>query len=109
MAFFWGVTYVGETDNYESFGTSTAGWYDDEVVDLDLVAEARTYHHLSVSREFENGFTGRLGVANVFDEEPPRMSAYTTGSEVSVLGQVAFYSQYDWYGRRFFLDVTKAF
>ncbi len=108
-SFFWGVSYVGETDNYESFGTSTAGWYGDDVVDLDLTAESRMYHHFSVSREFDNGFTGRFGVANVFDEEPPRMSSYTTGSEVSVLGQVAFYSQYDWYGRRYFVDLTKAF
>jgi len=78
-------------------------------VDLDLTAEARTYHHTSVSRQFASGLTARLGVANVFDEEPPRMSSYTTGAEVSVLGQVAFYSQYDWYGRRYFLDVSMAF
>jgi iron complex outermembrane recepter protein len=108
-SFFWGVTHIGETDNYASFGTSTAGWYGDEEVDLDLVAEATTYHHMSISREFDAGFTARFGVANVLDEEPPRMSSYTTGAEVSVLGEVAFYSQYDWYGRRYFLDVTKAF
>ncbi len=108
-SFFWGINYFDKTDNYASFGTSTAAWYDDERVDLDLVAESRTYHHLSVSRDFDNGFTARLGVANVLDEEPPRMSSYTTGSEVDVLGQVAFYSQYDWFGRRYFLDVTKAF
>ena len=37
------------------------------------------------------------------------MSAFSTGSEVSVLGNAAFYSQYDWFGRRYFLDVSKAF
>lgn len=108
-SFYWGITHISETDNYESFGSSTADWYGDERVNLDLVADATTYHHLSVSREFEGGYSARLGVANVFDEEPPKMSAYTTLSEVSVLGNVAFYSQYDWYGRRFFLDVSKAF
>ncbi|HEX7061626.1 MAG TPA: TonB-dependent receptor [Woeseiaceae bacterium] len=108
-SFFWGATYIGETDNYEHFGTSTASWYGDAEVDLDLTAEATMYHHLSVSREFENGFTARLGVANLLDEEPPRMSSYTTGSEVDVLGGVAFYSQYDWFGRRYFLDVSKSF
>ncbi len=108
-SFFWGVTYVGETSNYESFGTSTAGWYGDEEVFLDLIGEATMYHSFSVSREFDGGYTARLGVANAFDQEPPRLSAFGTGSEVSVLGGVAFYSQYDWYGRRFFLDVTKAF
>jgi iron complex outermembrane recepter protein len=108
-SFFWGITHIAETDNYASFGTSTAGWYDDTLVDLDLTAEATTYHHTSVSREFESGLTARFGVANVLDEEPPRMSSYTTGAEVSVLGEVAFYSQYDWYGRRYFLDVSMAF
>ena len=37
------------------------------------------------------------------------MSSYTTGSEVDVLGGVSFASQYDWYGQRYFLDVTMAF
>ena len=55
------------------------------------------------------GFTARFGVANVFDEEPPGMSSYTTGAEVDVLGGVSFQSQYDWYGQRYFLDVTMAF
>jgi len=83
-SFFWGVTFIGETDNYASFGTDQALWYGNEMVDLDLTAEDTMYHHLSVSREFDGGFTARLGVANVFDEEPPRMSSYTTGSEVDV-------------------------
>jgi len=108
-SFYWGINHIGKTDNYASFGASTATWYDDEVVHLDLVAEATTYHNLSVSRAFRNGITARLGVANVFDEEPPKMSAYTTGSEVDVIGNVAFYSQYDWFGRRYFLDIGKTF
>lgn len=108
-SFFWGVTYIGETNNFESFGDTDAPWYGDERVDLDLIGEATMYHSLSVSREFDGGYTARLGVANALDEEPPRLSSYTTGGEVDVLGGVAFYSQYDWYGRRFFLDVTKAF
>ncbi len=108
-SFFWGVTHIGETNNYESFGLTDAPWYDDERVDLDLIGEATIYHSFSISREFDGGYSARLGVANAFDEEPPRLSSYTTGGEVDVLGRVAFYSQYDWYGRRFFLDVSKAF
>jgi iron complex outermembrane receptor protein len=108
-SFFWGVTHIGETNNYASFGTSTAGWYNDTEVDLDLTAEATTYHTFSASRDFDMGITARLGVANAFDEAPPGMSSYTTNGEVDVLGGVAFYSQYDWYGRRFFFDVTMSF
>lgn len=106
-AFFWGINYIGATDNYESFGRRTVVYYDE--VDIDLKAESTVYHALSASREFDNGYTARLGVSNALDEKPPRMTAYGTGSEVSVLGQVSFYSQYDWYGRRYFLNVTKDF
>jgi iron complex outermembrane receptor protein len=50
----------------------------------------------------------RLGVANLFDEEPPRLTTLNLG-EVTTIGNSAFYSQYDWIGRRFFLNVTKKF
>ncbi|MEX2494558.1 MAG: TonB-dependent receptor [Woeseia sp.] len=108
-SFFWGINYIGSTDNYASFGRSTAVYYESQTVDIDLKAESVIYHSLSVSRDFESGYTARLGVSNVLDERPPRMTDYGTGSEVSVLGQVAFYSQYDWLGRRYFLNVTKTF
>jgi iron complex outermembrane receptor protein len=107
-SFNWGIGYVGEADNYESFGTSTTTLYGEEVF-LDLKADSRIYHSFSVSRDFEMGLTARLGVANAFDEAPPGMSSYTTGSELDVLGGVAFYSQYDWFGRRYFFDLTIAF
>ncbi|MDZ7645560.1 MAG: TonB-dependent receptor [Woeseiaceae bacterium] len=108
-SFFWGVNYIGSTSNYESFGLSEVEYYDGSTVNIDLSAEATMYHSLSVTREFESGYTARLGVSNVLDEEPPRMTSYGTGSEVDVLGQVVFYSQYDWFGRRYFLNVSKDF
>ena len=70
---------------------------------------ATTYHSLSVSRSFDNGLMARLGVVNVLDETPPRMTNQGTGNEVDVLGQVAFYSQYDWLGRRYFLNLSVNF
>jgi iron complex outermembrane recepter protein len=108
-SFFWGINYIGETDNFESFGLRELVYYDGSTVAIDLKADATMYHSLSASREFENGYTARLGVSNVLDEKPPRMTSYGTGTEVDVLGEVAFYSQYDWFGRRYFLNVTKAF
>jgi iron complex outermembrane receptor protein len=108
-SFFWGITYIGETENYDSFGFTTAPWYDDTEVDLDLKAESRLYHSVSGTREFGSGYLARFGVANAFDEEPPRMSSYTTGAEVDILGEAAFYSQYDWFGRRFFVELSKTF
>jgi len=45
-----------------------------------------------------------LGVANLTDEEPPQVSI--RGSDISTVGNAAFYSQYDWLGRRIFMNVT---
>ena len=117
-SFFWGMNFVGSTDNYAHFGSDTvllgfggseADFGSTEIVDIDLKAEQVTYHSFSASYQFDNGFMARLGVANVFDETPPRLTAQGTGNEVRVIGKVAFYSQYDWLARRFFLNVSKEF
>jgi iron complex outermembrane receptor protein len=78
-------------------------------VNIDLIAESTVYHSLSASYDFDNGVVARLGVANLLDETPPRMTARGTGNEVDVLGKVAFYSQYDWLGRRVFVNLTMNF
>lgn len=108
-SFFWGMSFIGETDNYASFGRRTVVDSVGETVDIDLKAESVMYHSLSVSRDFDGGYIARLGVANALDEKPPRLTSLGTGTEVDTLGQVAFYSQYDWLGRRFFLNVSKEF
>lgn len=108
-AFFYGLNYIGETDNYASFGRDTVTDAQGEQVAIDLIAEATIYHSLSASYDFENGIVARLGVANLLDQEPPRLTSLGTGNEVDVLGKVAFYSQYDWLGRRFFLNLTMGF
>lgn len=109
-SFFWGMRYVGSTDNTAHFGRDWTVSDTGETVDIDLEAEFTMYHNLSVSRTFENGFVARLGVANVLDELPPRMTTWLTGGEIDTTGAgVAFYSQYDWVGRRFFLNVAKDF
>ena len=48
-------------------------------VEIDLKAEATMYHSLSASYDFDNGLTARLGVANVLDELPPRLTHQGTG------------------------------
>ena len=117
-SFFYGMSYIGKTDNFASFGRNTVSYVFGSdstapgagtIVEIDLVAEATTYHSLSASRSFDNGLVARLGVANVLDELPPRMTNQGTGNEVDVLGQVAFYSQYDWLGRRYFFNLTMDF
>ncbi|MEX2496698.1 MAG: TonB-dependent receptor [Woeseia sp.] len=107
-SFFWGANIVGSADNYDSYGGNTAT-YRGETVRVVLDADTVTYHSFSVTREFsDHGLQAILGVANAFGEDPPQLTTLNLG-EVSTQGQAAFYSQYDWLGRRFFLNLTKTF
>ena len=112
----WHAQYIGKTNNFASFGRNTVSYVfgsdsagGGTIVEIDLIAEETIYHSLSAEYVFDGGWAARLGVANIFDELPPRMTNQGTGAEVDVLGKVAFYSQYDWLARRFFLNVTKEF
>jgi len=108
-SFFYGLNYIGATNNFASFGRTTVTNAEGEQVNIDLVAESTVYHSLSASYDFESGIIARLGVANLLDQEPPRLTSLGTGNEVDVLGEAAFYSQYDWLGRRFFVNLTMNF
>jgi iron complex outermembrane receptor protein len=108
-AFFYGMNYIGETNNFAAFGRTTVSNAEGNEVNIDLIGEATVYHSLSASYDFENGLIARVGVANLLDETPPRLTSLGTGNEVDVLGNVAFYSQYDWLGRRFFVNLTMNF
>lgn len=107
--FFYGLNYIGETDNFASFGRTQVSDAEGDLVNIDLIGDATVYHSLSTSYDFENGVVARIGVANLLDEEPPRMTSLGTENEVDVLGEVAFYSQYDWLGRRYFVNLTMNF
>jgi outer membrane receptor protein involved in Fe transport len=110
-SFFWGVNFIGSSSNDAHYFDSNPfpQTYRGEPVDIVLETDTVIYHAASISREFENvGINARLGVSNLFDEEPPRLTTLNLG-EVNTIGNSAFYSQYDWLGRRFFLNVTKTF
>lgn len=71
----------------------------------DVSVPATFYHSLSVSRDVADRFRITLGVANLFDTPPPRVSTVVTATP-PVIGQApAFGTQYDYLGRRFFLSV----
>ncbi|MCR6663393.1 MAG: TonB-dependent receptor [Luteimonas sp.] len=101
----WRTSYYSAVDNYDSY---TNG---DEITYRGMpgrfVAEAPSvfYHTASVRRLFGN-FDVTLGVANIFDKKPPRISP---ASDLAVVGSSALYSQYDLRGRRAFLDVSYNF
>lgn len=71
----------------------------------DVSVPATFYHSLSLSRDVADRFRITLGVANLFDTPPPRVSTVVAGT-APVIGQApAFGTQYDYLGRRFFLSV----
>jgi len=106
----YSVRYVGDVSEHEEYGNGT---YRDtttirgQTVKLVLAADAQMYHSASVTNKMGDlGLTATLGVANLFDEEPPRVS-YTGG--VTREGNSAFYSMYDQLGRRVFINLSYQF
>ena len=66
------------------------------------------YHSASITRRVGDDFRITLGMANIFDTKPPRASTVFSG--ITSLGQApAFGSQYDYFGRRLFLNVRGNF
>jgi iron complex outermembrane receptor protein len=102
----WSANIIGSADNYDlgdgdNLATIFSGEPTEREVRLVLDAERFMYHNASVAYQFDNGLTARLGVSNVFDKTPPLLSR---SSLVRRQGNSAFYSQYDWEGRSYFLN-----
>lgn len=108
--FNWTARYVGSVSNYTRYGQGEfrdTGSYRGQQVRLVLHSDAVIYHAFSVTKDFSDaGIDLTFGVANAFDKEPPRVSNI---GGISRQGTAAFYSQYDWYGRRMFMNVSYSF
>jgi iron complex outermembrane receptor protein len=66
------------------------------------------YHSISAEIEAAKGFTFLIGVSNLFDKKPPRVS--TVGTPITPLAEVpAFATYYDYFGRRFFVNAKAKF
>ena len=108
----WRVNGVGSTDNYNEERDRTFTRVDMngdmQTYERDFTLDARFYHTLTVGYEIGNGFSAVLGVVNLLDKKPPT----GTGGEATGItrqGSGAFYSQYDWQGRRYNLNLKKTF
>ena len=100
----WTTSYYDSTNDYEYYTSETnTTTLRGETVYLVDETPWTTYHTVSGAFSFED-FDFIVGVANVFDEEPPRLSS--SGFE---LGNAALYSQYDFIGRRVFAQVEYNF
>lgn len=104
-SFFWGTNYIGKVSNVEHHGGDTTT-YRGETVRVVLDADAVWYHAFSVSKYFrDETLKTTLGVRNAFDKDPPRVTTLSLG-ELQTTGYSAFYSQYDYFGRRVFFNLT---
>jgi len=66
------------------------------------------YHSASITRQLNDRMTITAGISNIFNRRPPRAS--TALGQVSAIGQApVFGSQYDYLGRRVFVNVRAAF
>lgn len=94
----YGVEWIKGTDSYEYYGLNPATTqYDLDVGDYWL-------HNASVQYSGQ-GWTLTAGVRNIFNEDPPTISA----GVYNRVGNAPLYSGYDYLGRTAFLNVTKSF
>jgi iron complex outermembrane receptor protein len=104
-SYYWGIDFIGDVSNVKDFGGDTTTYRGEDVrvvIDADWVA----YNSFSVTRHFtQKGVRATLGIRNAFGEDPPRVTTLSLG-QLSTAGNSAFYSQYDYLGRRFFLNVA---
>lgn len=112
-SYFWGLNYVGPSSQLREIGSSTVtrrGVTYDARIDTKPII----YHSFSVRRSMANGLDVLLGVANAFDQEPPKLTSTSdfsaiSSSNYSRSGNSVVASQYDFLGRRFFLNLTMNF
>ena len=105
--FFWGVDVIGNVDSHDRIGGDLAT-VRGETVRVVLSAESVDYHDFSVSKVFDNGITVVGGMSNAFDTSPPQVTTLGFGV-ISTLGASPFYSQYDYLGRRWFVNIGYEF
>jgi iron complex outermembrane receptor protein len=107
----WFSNFIGHASNNELFGTDPLLNYTNNTNVAQLVrqkreTEATLTHDVSV-RYRNDDWSLTVGIANLFDEEPPAVS---TGFGFSRTGTVPITaSQYDFLGRRYFINVSKSF
>ncbi len=104
----WNVRYVGSVSHYKRDGGDmvTIRGVPSRIVNT---SNGIFYHSFSVATTYNDDLRLLFGVANAFDQDPPNISTVGTYASTGGGGNAAFYSQYDWRGRRFFANVTYEF
>jgi iron complex outermembrane receptor protein len=114
---FYGVNIIGPTSDQEDWTesnqspTAPAGCIVSSIRGTycpDLTASTVFYHNASITKEVGERFRFTIGLSNIFDRRPPRVSVLNAG-EISMMGPVVAASQYPFVGRRAFVNVTSKF
>jgi iron complex outermembrane recepter protein len=95
VSFYYGLNWVGKMDSYEAVG-------EDPATSIYQFATPDYFtHNFSVSFKIED-FRLTAGVKNLFDKEPPLISAFAYNR----LGNSPLYSGFDHVGRAFFINFS---
>lgn len=94
----YGVEWVDGMSSYEYYGENPA------TSQYDLATDDYYLHNASVQYS-RDGWTATAGVRNLFDENPPTISA----GVYNRVGNAPLYSGYDYLGRTAFINLTKSF
>tara|TARA_R100001129_G_scaffold3196_2_gene3209 strand:+ start:2753 stop:5749 length:2997 start_codon:yes stop_codon:yes gene_type:complete len=103
----WTMRYVDRVSDIPYwFDGSNETQYRGETYEFIGHIPTTVYHTLSGNVNLLEGLDLTVGVGNIFDKEPPKVSP-TAG--VATTGNAAIYSQYDQLGRRVFANLTYNF
>ncbi len=118
LSLFWGTEWYGKASNERLYKARHGGSLCNEanpspiwgIYCVRVQVPNTFYHSASVTKEFKDqGFQITAGVRNIFDTRPPRVSTIGGGGLPSMIGPVVGTSQYDFLGRRVFLNLSKKF
>lgn len=99
---FWGIDMVGKASDAEDYADKNAAG----TTFYKIHTEFTAYHSLSLQKKFDD-WSILGGVANVFSEEPPAVSLGQ--GNYDTVGSSVLASQYDYFGRRLFVNITARF
>ena len=110
---FYGLNVIGKTSDQQDFLDANG---DDPCIDSairgrfcpKLTVPMVLYHNASITKDIADKFSITLGMSNIFDKRPPRVSVLN-GGQISMLGPVVAASQYGFIGRRAFINVSRKF
>ncbi|WP_309661267.1 TonB-dependent receptor domain-containing protein [Sphingomonas sp.] len=124
--FFWGTEIFSGASNEKEFRANNGGSLCVDSFNLDIDGNptniplrghycvnvkvpATWYHNASITKEIGKKFELTLGMRNVFNTKPPKVSLIGGTGIPGTIGPVLSTSQYDFLGRRMFINVSRKF